>query len=307
MAPLLATSDRPLLIAVSGGTDSLALLMLAHASLGSRVHAATVDHKLRAESADEARGVASVCAARGIAHRVLTGPMDARVGGSANVSQRARTLRYRLLAEHAAALRGAAILTGHHADDQVETLVMRLNRASGLGGLAGVRAANGDVVRPLLGWTRAELIDVTRACGLRPVDDPTNRDDAYDRARLRKRLAEVALFDAKAVAASMAALAEADAALDAIAMAQCAAARRGDAFEIDVTAMPIDLVRRVALKAVMTLDDAAIPRRRSIVRLGRLVPGETAMLGDVVITCASISGTIVYRVERAPPRRGLPA
>jgi len=305
---------KPVVVAVSGGSDSLALLALAHAHWGPvRCLAATVDHGLRSASAQEALTVARLCATLGIGHAILIGPLPDRAAGTANVSQRARTLRYDRLMAHASAVGAAAVLTAHHADDQLETLVMRLNRGSGLAGLSGIRAVNGNVVRPLLGWTRAELAVITRDCGLRPVDDPANADDRYDRARLRKVLATTSLFDVAAVARSVAALGEAEAALDAVATTRCAELP-GDGtvtpLDLDLRDLPVDLIRRISLRCVARLDPAARPRRSTIERLGRLQPGEKLSIGDVVVAFERVpvdgSGEVfwpIYRFALAPARR----
>jgi tRNA(Ile)-lysidine synthase len=202
-------------IAVSGGPDSLALLLLAHAALPGRVEAATVDHGLRAASGAEAAWVAGVCADLGIPHATLT--VEVAPG---NVQAEARAARYAALAGWAAERELAALATAHQADDQAETLVMRLNRASGVAGLAGVRprgtvpGAALPLLRPVLDWRRAELGDVVQAAGLVAVQDPSNTDDRFDRVRVRKALAEAEWLDVPALAQSAAHIAEADAALD---------------------------------------------------------------------------------------------
>jgi len=202
-------------LAVSGGPDSLALLLLAHAALPGRIAAATVDHGLRPANADEAAMVAALCARLGVPHATL--PVTLAEG---NVQAEARAARYAALAEWMGANGLTALATAHHADDQAETLLLRLNRGSGVAGLAGVRA-RGQVpgtrlplVRPLLGWRRAELAQVVTAAALVAADDPSNRDDRFDRARLRKALAEAGWIDVPALAASAAHIADADAALD---------------------------------------------------------------------------------------------
>jgi tRNA(Ile)-lysidine synthase len=206
--------DGRLGIAVSGGPDSLALLLLAHAAFPGRVEAATVDHGLRAESADEARFVAAVCADLGIDHATL--PVELAPG---NLQNEARSARYKALLLWARAHGLAALATAHHADDQAETLMMRLMRGSGVAGLAGVRArsimADRETVllRPLLGWRQAELEAVVRDAGLDPVRDPSNEDDRFDRARMRKALAEADWLDVDAVARSAGFLADAEQAL----------------------------------------------------------------------------------------------
>ncbi|TMM47370.1 tRNA lysidine(34) synthetase TilS [Qipengyuania marisflavi] len=196
-------------IAVSGGPDSLALLLLAHAALPGQVQAATVDHGLRPESADEAAMVASLCEKLGIAHRIL--PVEVERG---NLQARARKARYTALAEWADEQAIDAILTAHHADDQAETLVMRLNRGSGMAGLAGVRglALLTDairLVRPLLNWRKSELEKVCADAGVEPASDPSNENESFDRVRIRRALATSDWLDPLAIAQSAHLLAEA--------------------------------------------------------------------------------------------------
>ncbi|WP_277601975.1 tRNA lysidine(34) synthetase TilS [Altererythrobacter sp. BO-6] len=201
-------------VAVSGGPDSLALLLLAAQARPGEVEAATVDHGLRPESADEAASVARLCEQLGVPHTTLKVTVAA-----GNLQQEARQARYRALADWQAARGLDALLTAHHADDQAETLLMRLNRGSGLGGLAGVRAkgrnpvSGGLVLRPLLDWRKAELEALVRDCGIEPVQDPSNRDDRFDRARIRKSLAAADWLDPPAIAQSAAWLEQAEAAL----------------------------------------------------------------------------------------------
>lgn len=191
------------------------MLLLAAVTLAGRVEAATVDHGLRAESAAEAQMVADVCAAIGVPHAVL--PVRLAEG---NLQSEARTARYAALAVWMAQRGLSALATAHHADDQAETLLMRLNRASGVAGLAGVRArgcvpgTDLPLLRPLLGWRRAELAAIVAAAGLRPAQDASNSDDRFDRVRMRKALSAAPWLDVPAMAASAAHIADADAALD---------------------------------------------------------------------------------------------
>ena len=183
-------------LAVSGGPDSLAMLVLAEAAIPGQFEVATVDHGLRPESAAECAAVAEICAARGIDCAVL-----AVTVASGNIQARARAARYAALGEWAERRGLSAIATAHHADDQAETLLMRLNRGSGLAGLTGVREARFmpgsavTLIRPLLGFRRHELAQVVEAAGLVPAQDPSNLDERYDRARIRRALAEMDWLD----------------------------------------------------------------------------------------------------------------
>jgi tRNA(Ile)-lysidine synthase len=290
------------LVALSGGGDSVALLLLLHARLGDRCYAATVDHALRPESAAEARGAAALCAERGIAYAILTGPLPPRVGTTANLSTRARALRYAALEAHAAAIGADWIVTAHHADDQRETLLMRLGRGAGLAGLAGIRARNGRVVRPLLGWRRAELAAIVADAGIVPVADPTNHDDRFDRARLRKALATVDWLDVDGVARSARALAEAEAALDWVADRLLAerCVGEGAGLRLDLTGLPAELERRLTLLALARLVPESPPRGPALDRFrAALAQGKRAMLGAIV---ADAVGPVWY-LRPAPPRR----
>ncbi len=113
--------------------------------------------------------------------------------------------RYQALARWAEDRGLTAIATGHHLDDQAETLLMRVARGSGVGGLAGVQASrplsNGvQLVRPLLGWRRSELDAIVAEAGLTPVDDPSNADERYDRTRARTLLASIEWLDPERLA-----------------------------------------------------------------------------------------------------------
>ena len=169
-------------LAVSGGPDSLALLLLANAAFPDCVEAATVDHGLRAESRDEALYVGEICAGLSCPHAILSVAVP---DGAAGLQAEARRVRYEALADWAAERGIAAVATAHHADDQAETLLMRLQRGSGIAGLSGIRATRhqGDlaILRPVLGWTKAELTQIVRQSGIEPVDDPSNRDPRFDR------------------------------------------------------------------------------------------------------------------------------
>lgn len=212
LAELWPVAERsgPLGLAVSGGPDSLAMLLLAHAAMPGQIAVASVDHGLRPEAAGEVALVEQVCAARAIPFTALS----VRVGPG-NLQAQARAARYAALAEWAGAIEAGALATAHHADDQAETLLLRLNRGSGLSGLAGVRAvslwddADLLVLRPLLGWRKAELGQVVANAGITPAQDPSNNNLEFDRVEMRARLAEADWLDPRALATSAGHLAEA--------------------------------------------------------------------------------------------------
>ncbi len=186
-----------LVVAVSGGADSMALCLLAHdwaRRRGGRVIGLTVDHRLRAESRAEARRVGRWLAARGIAHHILTWrrPAGGRhpAGGASGSGQQAyRTARYRLL-EGWCRERGLPhLLLGHHRGDQAETVLLRKERGSrphGLAAMASLReTAHVRLLRPLLGIDPVLLREELKRRGQPWVEDPSNRDLAYARSRLR--------------------------------------------------------------------------------------------------------------------------
>jgi len=180
--------EGPLGVAVSGGGDSVALLVLLHRA-GANIKAATVNHQLRAEAADEAEGVAELCNSLGIPHTTLVWETPTTSG---NLQKAAREARQNLLASWAKAENIQNIALGHTLDDQAETVVMRLARGSGVDGLAGMatkRCAAGLCWhRPLLGVRRAALRGYLREQNVAWVDDPTNEDERFDRIKARHAL-----------------------------------------------------------------------------------------------------------------------
>ncbi|BCH55340.1 tRNA(Ile)-lysidine synthase [Agrobacterium vitis] len=187
-----------LLVAISGGSDSTGLLLALHEQLHAMpakpvtLHAATIDHGLRVGSAAEAETVAALCGRLGIAHTIRRWTGDKPKSG---ISAAARAARYRLLAEIAKEIGAAAILTGHTADDQMETIAMRAERsrnpeATGLAGMAcSVLFENSIwITRPLLRSRRQAIRAFLRARGHSWVDDPSNDNPVYERARIRAHL-----------------------------------------------------------------------------------------------------------------------
>ncbi len=290
-------------IAVSGGPDSLALLSLAHAAFGDRIEAATVDHGLRRASADEAQFVGRCCAERGIRHTILTIKSALPRG---NLSAQARAVRYRLLERWLNANGLAWLMTGHHADDQLETMIMRLNRGAGVGGLASVRVRNGRTLRPLLGWRHAELVAIVAAAGWQPIDDPSNHDDRYDRARLRKALVDADFLDPIGVNQAAAAMEEADAALawSAQHWAHSRVAAEGARLVFDPHGLPVEIVRRILLGCILRLNPKAQCTGPGLSRLlAVMARGGKATLGGVMADARGARWVLVV----APPRRPIPS
>jgi tRNA(Ile)-lysidine synthase len=188
--------------AVSGGRDSLALLVLATAA-GCDVSVVHVDHGLRPGSSAEAASVAQVAARFGAGFESVR----VAVEPGPNLEARARAARYAVLPP--------GVLTGHTADDQAETVLLNLVRGAGLDGLAGMRP--GGPVRPLIRLRRADTGGVCAAAGLVPIEDPSNLDPAIRRNRVRHEvvplLDDVAGRDVVPVLARQAGLLAADAAL----------------------------------------------------------------------------------------------
>jgi tRNA(Ile)-lysidine synthase len=292
-------------VAVSGGPDSLALLLLAAAAFPERVEAATVDHQLRPESAAEATGVAELCAVLGVRHEVLK--VDVAPG---NVQSEARKARYTALASWIDARELKALATAHHADDQAETLLLRLNRASGVAGLAGARARGTvpdtaiPLLRPLLGWRKAELAALVEAAGIEAAQDPSNSDDRFDRARLRKVLAETDWLDVPAIAASAANLADADAALDWAARREWSECVSTEG--LGVTYRP-QAPRAIALRVltrIVTQLGGEEPRGSAVARLfDALVESRTTSIGELVAR----PGLGGWTFTKAPARRAPPS
>lgn len=283
-------------MAVSGGPDSMAMLLLAATAFPGRIEAATVDHGLREASADEADIVATLSATLGVPHTTLT----IRVPKKGNLSDAARERRYAALEDWRARHGVDWIATAHHADDQLETLIMRLNRGAGVGGLAGIRARNGRIVRPLLGWRRAELATVVAGAGIVTVDDPTNRDDRFDRARLRKVLVGADWLDPVAATKSATLLADAEVALD-WAVRVSGVAADPATLNADAMAMvPPEIVRRAVLAAIMHSDPACRPRGDALTRLiAALRRGETVSIGSVLCSVRNRQ----WHFAAAPARR----
>lgn len=287
-------------LAVSGGPDSMAMLLLAQAAIPGGFEVATVNHGLRPEAADECALVAAACAERGIACAVL----DVIVAAG-NVQARAREARYAALCGWADMTGLRFIATAHHIDDQAETLLMRLNRGSGVAGLSGVQDVHwpfgfdAGIIRPLLGFRRGELHAIADAAGLAVAHDPSNTEDRFDRVRMRKALAGADWLDPPAVARAARNLAEAYAALQDYAQVlwQSQVRQNGQAYVL----RPGHL-REMNRRLVAAIMDrmGGRPRGGDVARLlDRLERGEGGNTGGVLATVKD--GEWIFRPE--PPRR----
>jgi tRNA(Ile)-lysidine synthase len=327
--------DHPVALAVSGGPDSMGMLGLAAAAFPGRVIAATVDHGLRAESAQEATMVASCCGKLGIPHSILK--IDVPPGASGNLQGWARQERYLLLKRWELDAGTKALCTAHHADDQAETFLMRAARASGLSGLAAVRARNETAVtregetkiepqhdggavirlayhpiallRPLLSWRRHELHTVVKTLRLPFVDDPSNHDPRFDRTRFRAWLAEAPWLDPMQIGKTAENLASLDA--DLIEISQWLWKERAvesDPLEarFDVAGLPRGVTRylvRIAIDHVLSMNGTSggnwTPASNVEPLLDALEAGSAATQANVL---ASAKGS-VWHFREAPPRR----
>jgi tRNA(Ile)-lysidine synthase len=212
-------------LAVSGGPDSVGLMWLMarwrrDLADGPRLVAVTVDHGLRAEAAQEARAVKRLAQALELPHRTMRWTGEKPKTG---VPAAAREVRYRLLAQAARSVGATHILTAHTRDDQAETVLMRLLRGSGIAGLSAMAcesARDGVVLaRPLLTVSKSRLVATLNRAKIAFADDPTNRDTAFTRPRLRALLPLLAAEggDARGLARLASRLARANAAVEVLA------------------------------------------------------------------------------------------
>lgn len=261
-----------LVLAVSGGPDSVALMWLAARwqrglARGPQLTVVTIDHGLRPEAAREAREVKQLATRLGLTHRTLRW-RGAKPG--TGLPAAAREARYRLLVEAARKAGASHVLTAHTRDDQAETLLMRMLRGSGLAGLSAMaRLTERDgivLARPLLDVPKSQLVATLKRARIGFADDPTNRDTAFTRPRLRALLPQLAAEggDSRSLARLAARLARANAAVEVLvdgAERFLQLRARGDApqangrsFEAEAFALLPEEVRlRLLLRAVNAL------------------------------------------------------
>jgi len=261
-------------IALSGGGDSVALMhILAQCFDPGKVQlfAATVDHGLRDGSTDEARHAGALANSLGIPHEILTWrDWD----GKSNLQDQARRARFALLAQWARKYGIREVALGHTADDQAETVLMRLIRSAGVTGLAAMpvrRTLYGmGVFRPLLGITRKQLRDYLTQHDISWAEDPSNKDTQYDRIKVRRALEvlEPLGLTTTSLATVASNLAQASRALDwySFLAAQDVVTFKGGDVLLDLhifRTLPDEIGRRLLQRAVIWISGAEYPPRRT--------------------------------------------
>ncbi len=297
LVPEFESNDQKLGLAVSGGPDSLALLLLAFAACPDRIAAATVDHGLRPDSRTEAEFVASICRERGIPHAILRPVVPIR----GSIQSAARRARYGLLNDWMKENHIHWLATAHHADDQLETMIMRILRGSGIDGMSGIREKRSNIIRPLLHFQKSALISYVADQGIDAVDDPSNRDQGFDRVRVRNALKDLEGFDTSLASQSASALSAAREAIEwhveQLAVDHVKTADSG--CTLCKTDLPHEIQRRLLLKCLHICDPSLSPRGsqidQTIIALER---GETVTLGNILCR-----GGEIWTFETAPQRR----
>ncbi|HVX92321.1 MAG TPA: tRNA lysidine(34) synthetase TilS [Xanthobacteraceae bacterium] len=317
-----------LVLAVSGGPDSTAMLVLVaqwrrRLERGPDLLAVTVDHGLRPESKREAAAVKRFAAEIGIPHRTLRWSGKKPTTG---LQEKARAARYDLLASAARRTGARHVLTAHTRDDQAETVLLRLARGSGLTGLGGMArlVALGEIslVRPFLDIPKARLVATLRAAGVTFAQDPSNHDPRFTRARLRRVMPILAGegLDAGRLSLLARRLRRADAAIDA---AVEDAARRVTSVpwphtgpvEFDAGAfavLPTEVALRMLGRAIARVGDEGpveLGKLETLFDGLRAALGSGSAAGGAARFRRTLAGAVVtlggerMTVERAPPRR----
>jgi tRNA(Ile)-lysidine synthase len=315
-----------LVLAVSGGPDSTALMVLAarwrkSLKVKPKLIAVTIDHGLRAESKREAAAVGRLTRKLGLAHRILRWAGKKPKTG---LQEAARAARYRLLANVAHQAKASHILTAHTLDDQAETVLIRMSRGSGVKGLAAMaRQSRLDgliLLRPFLGIEKARLVATLRAAKINYAEDPSNRDPRFTRARLRGLMPALARegLDARRLSLLAARLRRADRAIEATVdraeteLALPSAAPGAIVFDAKAYShLPAEIALRLIGRAVAKVGD------EGPVELGKLEALKASL--DAAQNAGQKAGNARFRrslagalvtlagrqitVERAPPRR----
>ncbi len=287
---------RKLGVAVSGGGDSAALMHLLHEVAQTEainLYVVTVDHGLRPEASQEAAAVSRQAEALGLPHETLrwTG-----WDGAGNLQDQARQARYALLSDWARDREIDAIALGHTADDQAETLLMRLGRSSGVTGLSGMSASRQQegltLLRPMLAITREDLRAYLTDIGVSWVDDPSNQDTRFDRIKARKALHGLEPLGINALSLSRSAdnLAQAHTALGAFAQESARNVAQVDQGDVKVdragfTALPKEIRRRVLVGILAWIAGQGYPPRQTAVEqaMDALSKGRTGSVAGCLL------------------------
>ena len=297
LVPGFKTNSQKLGLAVSGGPDSLALLLLAFHAYPGRIAAATVDHRLRPAARTEAEFVASICHERGIPHAILTPLVPIR----GSIQSAARRARYGLLNDWMKEENIHWLATAHHADDQLETMIMRILRGSGVDGMSGIREKRGHIIRPLLHMQKSALEAFVADQGIDAINDPSNHDQGFDRVRVRNALKDLEGFDTSLASQSASALGAAREAIE-WQVEQLAAEHiksTDSGCLLGKTVFPREIQRRLLLKCLHLCEPALSPRGQQIEQtILALERGETITLGDVLCR-----GGEIWTFQAAPRRR----
>ncbi|MFT3721950.1 MAG: tRNA lysidine(34) synthetase TilS [Hyphomonadaceae bacterium] len=307
-------------IAVSGGSDSMALLVLAAeaaAKAGVTLKAATVDHGLRPEAAEEARIVRDFCRRLDVDHVTLRWKRDSEDPVS---QDRARRARHRLLAEWAERAGAGVVALGHTRDDRLETFLMRVRQGSGWHGLAGLLPTGFSpvwpegrglkVIRPLLAFGREELREDLRARGIVWIEDPSNEAAKFERVRMRKLLERMDVRTQARALKVMDGLMEMRRSVAAEAQRLLQQVKTADG----VASLPLAARDAAGAEAWLRFVEAMVmsaggaagpPRREALARLvSRIATREPGLERGVTLAGAAIrlrKGALAF--SQAPPRR----
>lgn len=285
-------------VAVSGGGDSVALLHLLADFCASRdvpLYAVTVDHGLREGSAGEAQEVANIAKNLYIPHEILTWQ---DWDGSRNLQDQARRARYQLITDWARSKDITLVALGHTADDQAETVLMRLARSSGVDGLAAMqtrRLQNGvTLIRPMLSISRAELRDYLHQNKLSWSEDPSNLDTRYDRIKMRQAMdiLEPLGITTQALTRVAEQMGQAREALDWYSFLAAREIVRVDGADIVISlrrfrTLPTEIARRLMVRALMWVGGAEYkPRRAALTDLiAAARAGDSSTLAGCIVSC----------------------
>lgn len=319
-------SAPAVVLAVSGGPDSVALLWLmarwrSGRKTGPVLHIVTVDHGLRKDSASEAREVKRLAVSLGLPHKTLRWTGDKPTTG---LPAAARDARYALLARAARAVGSSHVLTAHTRDDQAETVLMRMARGSGLSGLAAMTAQTERdgirIARPFLRLSKAALIATLDKAGIAYAVDPTNADPHFTRPRLRALMPDLASegMDSRTLARLATRLARADAALELMADgAERFLALRSPGLvpeAIDAAAflgLAEEIRVRLLLRMINHVGHEGPAELGKVEALSLAMEQAMAARGDGILLKQTLAGAVIsltrnrLKIAPAPPRRAV--